>query len=241
MPDDTGADAGHPSSSLDSASTEILPGTITRVGPQRRARGRYAVEIDGRSGLTLGEEVLVRAGIAAGDQLDAETIARLLAEDEAARAIESALAFVAYRPRSEREVRDRLRRGRYGQEATDHAIARLLDWRYLDDEEFARRWIENRSTNRPRGRRLLQQELRRKGIAAETAREAVAEADLDEAAAAEALARRRIASYSGEDPAVVRRRLSDYLVRRGYGYDVVRAAVDRVMGEPDEDSDDSAE
>ena len=44
MPDDTGADAGHPSSSLDSASTEILPGTITRVGPQRRARGRYAVE-----------------------------------------------------------------------------------------------------------------------------------------------------------------------------------------------------
>jgi regulatory protein len=241
MPDDAaGASAGD-SASSDSADAEILPGAITRIGPQRRARGRYAVEIDGRAGLTLGEEVLVRAGIGVGDQLDAQTIARLLAEDEAARATETALAFVAYRPRSEREVRDRLRRGGYGQDAADHAIARLLDWRYLDDEEFARRWIENRSTHRPRGRRLLQQELRRKGIAAETAREAVAEADLDEAAAAETLARRRLASYAGEDPAVVRRRLGDYLVRRGYGYDVVRAAVDRVMGEPDEDSGDSAE
>lgn len=213
---------------------EFHAGTVTRITTQPRAKGRYAVEIDGRAGMTLAEEVLLRSGLTVGDNLDEAAVASLLAADEVARATEAALAFVAYRPRSEREVRDRLRRSGYGQEAIDHAIARLHDWHYLDDADFAQRWVENRSTHRPRGRRLLQQELRRKGIDGETARAAIDEAELDEAAAAEALARSRLAAYAGEEPAIVRRRLGAYLARRGYDYDIVRAALERVLEEPDE-------
>jgi regulatory protein len=214
----------------------IRPGAITRMAQQRRAR--YAIEIDGHAGVTLSEEVVARAGLGIGDELDEAAIAELLDADEKARAVEAALAFLSYRPRSEREVRDRLRRGRYGQEAIAHALARLRDWHYLDDEDFARRWVENRATHRPRGRRLLQQELRHKGIDSETAREVIADADLDEAAAAEALARRQLAKYAGEDPAVVRRRLGAYLARRGYGYDVVRGALDRALGEAEDGASD---
>jgi regulatory protein len=224
----------------DAESRAIEPGTITRVAPLRRAKGRFAVDIDGRSGLTVSEEVLARAGLGVGDALDAEAIASLLAADGIARATEAALAFLAYRPRSEREVRDRLRRGAFGAEAIDQVIARLYEWRYLDDADFARRWVENRAAQRPRGRRLLQQELRRKGIDTETAREVIEEADLDETAAAEALARRRAAAYTGEDPVVIRRRLGAYLARRGYGYDVVRAALDRALGGEEDDEIDTA-
>jgi regulatory protein len=213
--------------------TAIEPGTITRIAPLRRVRGRFAIEIDGRGGLTLSEDVLVRSGLSVGDPLDAAAIADLLSSDEIARAIEAALNFLAYRPRSEREVRDRLRRGAFNADTVDRVIARLYEWRYLDDADFARRWVENRTEQRPRGRRLLQQELRQKGIDAETAREVIADADLDEAAAAEALARRRAPSYAGEDPAVIRRRLAAYLARRGYDYDVVRIALDRALGEDD--------
>ena len=83
-----------------------------------------------------------------------------------------------------------------------------------------------------------QQELRQKGIATEIARDVLDEADLDEAAAAEELARKRLATYAGEDPAVVRRRLGAYLARRGYGFDIVRAALDRAMGEPEDVEED---
>ena len=107
------------------------------------------------------------------------------------------MVFLGYRPRSEKEVRDRLRRGGYEQDAIEHAIARLHEWRYLDDADFARRWVENRTTHRPRGRRLLQQELRHKGIDGEIARDAIDDAELDETGAAEALARRRLPSYAG--------------------------------------------
>lgn len=210
-------------------------GTVTRIAEQRRKRGRVWVEIDGRHGFSLADEVVARAGLAAGDDLDEAALEQLLAADEVARATETALAFLAYRPRSEKEVRDRLRRGGFGQSAADQTIARLHEWRYLDDADFARRWVESRAAGRPRGNRLLQQELHQKGIDRETAREIIDEADIDEAAAAEALARSRIGAYAGEEPAVIRRRLGAYLARRGYSYDIVRGAIERVLG--DEDSD----
>lgn len=222
-------------SSPDEAPALPHPGVITAIAAARRQRGRFVISIDQRPSFTLAEEPLTRAGLAVGDVLDSEQIAALLAQDELSRSVEAALVFLAYRPRSEREVRDRLRRGSFSPEAIDQTISKLYEWRYLDDADFARRWVENRSQQRPRGQRLLQQELRQKGIAADTAREVIAEADLDEVAAAEALARRRLqqtAGAAGEDAQVVKRRLSAYLARRGYGFDVVRIALERTMGEP---------
>lgn len=174
----------------------------------------------------------MRSGIQTGDDLDSAAIVRLVAEDEVARATEAALHFLAYRARSEHEVRDRLKRGDFSPEAIEATIARLNDWRYLDDADFARRWVESRARARPRGQRLLQQELRRKGIDAETSKQAIAEAGLDEVAAATALARKRLDSLSGEDPLAVKRKVSAYLARRGYGFDVVRKALEQATGEP---------
>jgi regulatory protein len=210
-------------------------GRITALRPTRRDPNRISVDLDGAFAFALPAQLVADERLEIGEWLDEARVAALLAADETARATESALVFLGYRPRSEREVRDRLRRGGYGQDAIDHAVARLHDWRYLDDEEFARRWVENRATHRPRGKRLLQQELRNKGIDRETAREVIDEADLNEEGDAEQIARRRLPSYAGDDPAAIRRRLGAYLARRGYGYDVIRAALERVLGEDEGD------
>jgi regulatory protein len=212
---------------------DITPGVITRLTPLRRLPGRFSVEIDGRSGLTLAEEVLLRSGLQVGDVIDAEALAAVTDQDILARATESALVYLAYRPRTEQEVRTRLRRAGHAPEVIAQVMAKLHEWRYLDDVDFARRWVESRTAQKPRGKRLLQQELRQKGVAAETAREVIADAGVDEAAAAEALARKRLASYAGDDPQAVRRKLSAYLARRGYGYDIVRGAIERVLVEED--------
>ena len=84
---------------------------------------------------------------------------------------------------------------------------------------------------------MLQQELRHKGIDTETAREAIDDAELDETSAAEDLARRRLPAYAEDDPAAIRRRLGAYLARRGYGYDVIRIALDRALGEAEDEGD----
>ena len=222
------------------ASSDQIAGTVTRITPLRKQPGHYAIAIDDRAAFTITEEALVRFDIQLGDQLSAARVAEMIAADETARATESALVFLAYRPRSEREVRDRLRRAGYSAESIEAVIGRLHDWRYLDDADFARRWVESRATHRPRGRRLLQQELRQKGIDAETVREVIADADLDEVAAAVELARRRLAATAGDDSGAVRRRVTAYLVRRGYSFDVIRMALERAMG-PAEEFDEAPE
>jgi regulatory protein len=215
-------------------SQTVRAGRVTALRPTKRDPDRLAVDLDGSFAFALPAQLVADERVDVGDMLDVDRVTALLAADQASRATEAALVFLGYRPRSEKEVRDRLRRGGYEPAAIEHAIARLHEWRYLDDADFARRWVENRTAHRPRGRRLLQQELRHKGIDGEIARDAIDDADLDETGAAEALARRRLPSYAGDEPAAIRRRLGAYLARRGYGYDVIRTALDRALGETED-------
>ena len=211
------------------------PGTVTEVAVQARDKERVNVAVDGAHAFSLALEVAEREGVAPGLVLDRDRIDALLAVDSAARATAAALAFLGYRPRTEREVRDRLRERGHAPAAVEATIARLRGWRYLDDAGFARAWVEGRVEHQPRGRRLLEQELRQKGVDRETAREAVADADYDEAAAAVALARKRWPAYAADDPAAAERRLGAYLQRRGFGWDAVRAALRDVLREDADD------
>ena len=211
-------------------------GRITDLAQQAHDAERLNVFLDGAFAFGLSREVALREGLRLGDELDPARVAALRAADDVAKATSNALALLARRPRSEREVRDRLRQKGYAPEAIDAAVAKLAGWRYLDDADFARYWVENRAAHQPRGRRLLEQELRHKGVARDTVKETIAEADLDEQTAALDLARKKLRSYAGQEPPVVRRRLAAYLARRGYGWDVARPVLDRLLGEhPDED------
>lgn len=214
------------------SAADITPGPVTGITARKRERGRFLITISGTPAFTLSEESLFRSGLQIGDDLDPATITRLLADDEIARSTEAALHFLSYRARSEQEVRDRLKRGAFSAEAIDATVVRLNEWRYLDDADFARRWVESRARGKPRGERLLQQELRQKGIDAETREQVIAEADLDEVSAATELARKRLSTMAGEDPVAIKRKVGAYLARRGYGFDVARKALERALGEP---------
>ena len=102
---------------------------------------------------------------------------RLGAVEDPAVVLEAALRFLEPRQRSIGEVRRRLTRVGYREDLVEGAIARLVELGMLDDEAFARTWIESRDRARPRGERALRFELARKGIDRKTADEAIAEAD----------------------------------------------------------------
>ncbi len=137
---------------------------ITAIETQQRDPERVSIFLNGVFAFGLPALVAVQESLRVGDELAEEQIARLRALDEQAKAVNAAMNLLARRPRSEREVRDRLKRKGYPAETIEAAVAKLEGWRYLDDEAFARYWVENREANRPRGRRLLEQELRLKGV-----------------------------------------------------------------------------
>ncbi|HET8521929.1 MAG TPA: RecX family transcriptional regulator [Thermomicrobiales bacterium] len=212
---------------------EPRAGQITRLSPQTHDPDRLNVELDGEFAFGIGAELAEATGLAAGMNLTVEQVKELLARDQVGKAIEAAIRLLTRRPRSEREIRQRLRQKGFDAPAIDAAIARLEDWRYLDDADFARFWVENRESHKPRGRRLLEQELRQKGIDRDLITETIDAAELDERAAALDLGRAKLRTYGGLDTMTTRRRLGSYLARRGYDFSVVRATLDQLLGEDD--------
>ena len=147
-------------------------------------------------------------------------------EDE--RAYNAGLRLLSYRPRSRDEVRLRLAR-RFTTEAVNRVLARLTEQGYLDDVAFARFWRENRETHRPRSAFLMRRELLQRGVARDVAETATEGVDDGEGAYRAGLGRLR--AMRGLDEAAFRRRLGDYLRRRGFSYDVARRTVRRLWEE----------
>jgi len=210
-------------------------GTITRIVAQEHNPNRVSVFLDGEFAFGIGLDAAASARLAPGESLSVERVNELKVVDEIGRATEAALRLLASRPRSVREISERLRRKGFEQVTIDRAIEKLEGWNYINDAEFARYWVENRAAHKPRGRRLLEQELRTKGVDREVVKEAIADVEVDEESAALELARAKLSSYRHDDPRIAQRKLIGFLQRRGFDFDVIKPVVTQLFSNTDED------
>ncbi len=166
--------------------------------------------------------------------------------EDPAEVLDAGARFLEARPRSVEEVRRRLLRLGYRAELVEAAIGRLADLHYLDDDAFARAWVESRDRARPRGEHALRRELEQKGVdravvaeviedrRAAGAGEAAADGDRepagpDDAAAERLLARRLPAILREADPRRRRQRAYALLARSGFSPDVCSAVSRRLL------------
>jgi regulatory protein len=174
---------------------------------------------------------LITAGwLKVGQELSEEKIASLQAEDANEMAYQKALHYLSYRPRSSMEVRQNLLKRNIPPTIVEAALKRLEAARLVNDQEFARAWIENRNTFRPRSRMALRAELRRKGISDEVA-EPVLEEEVDDQALAFAAARKYAPRLRDLTWFEFRQKLSGFLARRGFSYTTLSPVVSEVWKE----------
>lgn len=204
-----------------------MSGTITALKAQTKSKGRVNVYLDGAFAFGLAD--ILAASLRVGQRLSDEQIAALRQRDAQERAYERALRFLSYRPRSTDETRRYLAGKDLPPEVIDATLARLASAGLLDDEAFARFWVEDRESFRPRSAMALRVELRRKGVGDEAI--AAALNAVDEEEAAYQAAQPRAARLQGCDRATFYRRLGDFLQRRGFSYQTSRATVDRLWRE----------
>ena len=212
---------------------------ITAIEKQER-RQRVNVFLDGAYGFSLSIAVLAEHGLHTDMEVSSAQVATLQEADGRYLAYQAALRLLARRPRSEKELRQRLQRRGITPALIDETVEKLTTQGYVNDAEFARFWVESRETASPRGKRLLTWELRGKGVATETATAATEEVSDEEAAYRAAV--KRVRSMRTSDVQEFRRRLGDFLVRRGFGWDTVRLTTTRLWEElhgerPDLDDD----
>ncbi len=200
-----------------------VDGVITALKRDTRRRGKVVVHLDGRPAFTLTRSLA--AELQPGQRLDEPAVERLREAERREIGYQQAMRLIAQRPRSEHEIAIRLRKHGLGEQDLRAVLGQLQDRGYLDDEAFARAWIENRMAFRPRGARALRAELRRKGVDSETIDAALE--DFDELAAAEAASLKGMRKYASLDGATFRRRLMAYLSRRGFSYSMISPLVER--------------
>ena len=209
----------------------IRSGTITALGAQARHSDRVNVSIDGTFAFGLSASIVLEQGLFVGQVLSEDDVRDLRQLEEVSSATQSALRLVAHRARTEVELRKRLARNGFSSAAVDLTIERMRDWNYLDDEDFARRWVESREGHRPRAASMIKRELVGKGVDAETAEQVVADAAIDEYKIALELGQKWAGRPLREDRETQRRRLAAYLQRRGFGWDVVRRVLDACLSD----------
>jgi regulatory protein len=156
--------------------------------------------------------------------------------------MEAAAAFLAVRPRSVSETSRRLRHLGYQENVVERVLEQLTTYDYLDDEAFARAWVESRDRARPRGEIALRRELALKGIARDVVDEVIAgrtqsdHGDTADMAAATKLLERRRSSLERE-PVPIKRRQKAYalLARNGFDPGVCREAASAFLGSKSEE------
>ncbi len=204
-------------------------GKITVLKEGKGRNKRINVFLDGRFAFSLEADVLIAQRLKVGQELSAGDIEKLTRTDEHQRAMNAATRLLGYRPRSEAEMRERLLRRGFEAETVDAVMVKLKEQKLVDDVAFVEFWKENRDSFRPRSRRMTQLELRRKGVDSKVIAGVISGIDDNENAYRAALPKAR--QLKAMDYETFRRRLGEYLRRRGFGYGVASKTVEKMWRE----------
>jgi regulatory protein len=212
-------------------SAEPGPDAASVITSLERAprRKRLTVHFERQPPISVTPDIATRFGLHPGVSLTEARRDEVLEAQAREDAISSALRLVAYQPRSEKQLRERLGRRGVAERVIDRTIARLKELRLIDDTAFAAAWVEVRDRASPRSRRLLAAELREKGVAGPVALSSASA--VDDAAAAYRAGLKRARRLAGKPFPEFQRKVGDLLLRRGFDYETAGEAVRRLFEE----------
>jgi regulatory protein len=191
--------------------------TITALTAQKKNQERVNLFLDGAFAFGLPLETAVHLKV--GQQLAPAEVEALKQADLLDKVKQAAYRLISYRPRSVAEVKRHLVRKGHDEYLVDTAVNHLINIDLLNDETFARYWVEQRDTFKPRSQLAISQELRQKGISREIIEAVVA--DVDETTAARRAAEKKARLLTNLPEPMFRQKLGQFLQRRGFHYEII--------------------
>lgn len=214
---------------------------ITALEQQAHNPERVSLYLDGTFALGISAELMLKMNLHLDQELSAADLEQLKSEEARQQAVERAINYLSFRPRSQAEVRRYLRKKETPPDIIEAVLERLQRLDYVNDRSFASFWVENRERFNPRGAQALRNELRMKGVEREVVEEMVDD-EQDEELALRAASRKAalLLQTPGIDYSTFRNRLGGFLQRRGFSYEIV-ARVVRALWQEHQDAQDEEE
>ena len=209
---------------------------ITSITAQARNPDRVNVLVDGKFRFSLDVYQVADLGVRIGKEYTEEELVQLEGESSYGKLYTKSLEYCMLRPHSSREMRDYLWRktratkykSRSGElkeregvstEVADRVFNRLVEKGYIDDEKFARWWVENRNLRKGTSRRKLQSELQAKGVSLTLTETILSESERDDVSELEKLIAKKRSKYPDDQ------KLMQYLARQGFSYDDIKSVL----------------
>lgn len=201
---------------------------ITDLVPQKKRKDRYSVFLDYEFAFGIHVDVLLKTGIAKGDHLDLKQIRNIQDLEEKRAAKDKAMRLLGVRARSYHELRERLRRNDFSESVIEWTLKELKRLKLLDDTEFAKMFSRSRMVTKPVGAFYLRRELSQKGLSEQNIEIGIQEAyrETDERTVARNLAARRKNMLKHKDELQTKKRISDFLQRRGFDFTIIHDIID---------------
>ncbi len=203
---------------------------ITAITPQKHDAARCNLEVDGRFFCGMQLVTVLEHRLKVGSIVTEEQLSALQLAGEKQTALDKALTHISASMKTERDIRDFLRRKGYLQDVADYVVEKMKGYGYLDDEAYARAYAEH--AGEKKGSRLIRMELRRKGVP-DAAIDAALSGGQDESGAAEAVLAKYLRGKSLDEKTL--RKAYAHLLSKGFDYDTARAALARLREGSDEE------
>lgn len=203
---------------------------ITAITPQMKDKTRCNIEVDGRFYCGMKLETVMQNRLKAGMAVSAEELSRMQLESERQTALDKALTHISASMKTEREIRDYLKKKGYLQDVCDFVVEKMKGYGFLDDGVYAKTYCE--SAGKKKGRRLIAMELRKKGVSDEEIEGAL------QTLTGETESAQNVLEKYMRGKSIDKKSLSKayaYLLGKGYDYDTARAALEAFGNTEDED------
>lgn len=203
---------------------------ITSIEPQKRNKDRFSIYIDDKFYMGVNQDVVLKHFLTKGMEVDEEFLNDVIKTEEKNKAINTACNYLGFKPRSEKEVRDKLRDKGFEDEIIEDTIDFLYKYKYLNDYDYGKALINDKKNFKKAGKNLLKQELYKKGIDKDMILELVEETyDYDEEyQMAYEVCLKKYKLIKNEDRNAIYRKLSSLLARKGYAFDIINKVIKEV-------------
>lgn len=201
--------------------------TITALKAQTKNRQRLNIYLDGEYAFSLSR--IVAAWLQVGQSLDEEKIAKLLADDQVESTYQRALRLISIRPRTEKELEQYFTKWSVPPSVQTLIVERLRSNGWINDQQFAEQWVDNRLAFRPTSKKALRFELQQKGVQLNLIAAAIQ--DCNEEEMAFQAAQKIMPRLNNVSRQIFRQKVYSYLARRGFPYDVISEVMERIWNE----------
>lgn len=208
---------------------------ITKVEKQKRGKHRYNIFLNEEYAFSVHEDILIKHRLNKGETIHLQEIESITLDEEQNMAYIKAISMIGRRPHSLSEVKRKLKEKGFEVPIIAWACEKLVQQNYINDEEFAKMWTDNRIISQRKGRNLIRQELQQRGIDKELVKNAMETINPDdEYTGAMKLGQTKWKQTSGKTMDR-KRKTGAFLMRRGYTGSIVNKVLGVLSSESSEE------